>query len=177
MTIVEPQVPDFVPEEALRFKSPTKVSVRIGATNLGELGGVTVPAGSTLILLLSAGDHDPRQFACRKSSTSTTPNAGARGVRARRGLLPGRSIPCAPKGVSPSSACSTDSTTSGSRRNTTGHRTRGATTPLRGSSSWASTPCTSTSALALLGSAAKRRADTPAAREVDPLVGRGYGVS
>ena len=29
-----------------------------------ELGGVTVPAGSTLILLLSAGDRDPRQFEC-----------------------------------------------------------------------------------------------------------------
>ena len=56
------RIPDFV-EEALRFKSPTKVSFRM-ARRTTELGGVTVPAGSTLILLLSAGDRDPRQFEC-----------------------------------------------------------------------------------------------------------------
>jgi cytochrome P450 len=56
------RIPDFV-EEVLRFRSPTKVSFRM-ARRTCELGGVTVSAGSTLILLLSAGDRDPGQFEC-----------------------------------------------------------------------------------------------------------------
>jgi cytochrome P450 len=56
------RIPDFV-EEMLRSASPTKISFRM-ARRSTTLGGVRVPAGSTLMLLLGAADRDPRRFAC-----------------------------------------------------------------------------------------------------------------
>lgn len=54
------RIPDFV-EELLRFASPTKISFRM-ARRSTTLGGVRIPAGSTLMLLLGAADRDPRRF-------------------------------------------------------------------------------------------------------------------
>ncbi len=50
-------------EEMLRFKSPTKVSFRMTRVS-ATVGGVHVPAGSTLVLLLGAADRDARRFEC-----------------------------------------------------------------------------------------------------------------
>ena len=54
------QIPAFI-EEILRFDSPVKTNFRMARVTT-TLGGVTVPAGSTLMLLLPAADRDPRQF-------------------------------------------------------------------------------------------------------------------
>ena len=84
------RIPDFV-EEVLRYKSPTKVSFRM-ARRTCELGGVTVPAGSTLILLLGAGDRDPRQFACPAEFDVDRANTREHvAFGQRRALLPRRS--------------------------------------------------------------------------------------
>jgi cytochrome P450 len=53
-------IPDFV-EEALRLASPTKINFRM-ARKSATIGGVRIPAGSTLMLLLAAADLDPRHF-------------------------------------------------------------------------------------------------------------------
>ena len=53
-------IPNFV-EEMLRFNSPTKLNQRL-ARKTSELGGVEVPAGSALALLLPAANRDPRRF-------------------------------------------------------------------------------------------------------------------
>jgi cytochrome P450 len=50
-------------EEMLRFKSPTKVSFRMARLST-TLGGVDIPAGSTLVLLLGAADRDACRFEC-----------------------------------------------------------------------------------------------------------------
>ncbi len=56
------RIPDFV-EEALRWSSPTKISFRM-ARKTTTLAGVQIPAGGTLMLMLSAADRDPRRFEC-----------------------------------------------------------------------------------------------------------------
>ncbi|MGQ4598105.1 cytochrome P450 [Nocardia sp. R6R-6] len=48
-------------EEALRFDSSV-IAWRRTATRDVELGGVTVPAGSRLLLSLASANHDPRRF-------------------------------------------------------------------------------------------------------------------
>jgi cytochrome P450 len=55
-------IPDFI-EEMLRYDSPVKLNQRL-ARRTTTLGGVTIPAGSTILLLLPAGDRDPRHFPC-----------------------------------------------------------------------------------------------------------------
>ena len=55
-------IPAFV-EEMLRFGSPVKTNFRM-ARQSTALGGVDIPAGSVLILLLGAANRDPRQFEC-----------------------------------------------------------------------------------------------------------------
>ena len=56
------RIPQFV-EEMLRVNSPVKVNFRMARVTT-TLGGVTIPAGSTLVLLLGAADRDPGRFAC-----------------------------------------------------------------------------------------------------------------
>jgi cytochrome P450 len=56
------RIPDFI-EEMLRLGSPTKISFRMARQGV-TLGGVPIPAGSTLMLLLAAADRDPRRFGC-----------------------------------------------------------------------------------------------------------------
>lgn len=55
-------IPAFV-EEALRLYSPVKSNFRM-ARRSTTLGGVRIPAGSTLMLLLQAADSDGSHFQC-----------------------------------------------------------------------------------------------------------------
>jgi cytochrome P450 len=55
-------LPNFI-EEMLRFDSPVKVNFRM-ARRTTTVGGVEVPAGSTVVVLLPATDRDPNRFAC-----------------------------------------------------------------------------------------------------------------
>ncbi|MDB5669696.1 MAG: cytochrome [Alphaproteobacteria bacterium] len=48
-------------EELLRFDSPTVTHRRIAKIDT-EIGGVPVPAGATVMLMLGAGNHDPERF-------------------------------------------------------------------------------------------------------------------
>jgi cytochrome P450 len=57
-----PLIPQFV-EEMLRVNSPVKKNTRL-ARRTTKIGGVEIPAGSTVLLLLPAADRDPRQFEC-----------------------------------------------------------------------------------------------------------------
>ncbi len=53
-------IPDFI-EEALRLEGPTKTEGRLARVST-SLGGVDIPAGTTLVLMLSAANRDPRRF-------------------------------------------------------------------------------------------------------------------
>jgi cytochrome P450 len=50
-------------EETLRMESPTKSDFRL-ARRSTTLGGVDVPAGTTVMMLLAAANRDPRRFEC-----------------------------------------------------------------------------------------------------------------
>jgi cytochrome P450 len=54
------RIPNFV-EEALRFESPVKGDFRLSRVPT-EVGGVAIPAGSTLMVLNGAANRDPRHF-------------------------------------------------------------------------------------------------------------------
>jgi cytochrome P450 len=54
------QIPDFV-EECLRIESPVKGDFRL-ARVASTVGGVDIPAGSTLMVLNGAAGRDPRRF-------------------------------------------------------------------------------------------------------------------
>jgi cytochrome P450 len=56
------RIPNFV-EEMLRLYSPVKINSRMARVTT-TIGGVEVPAGSTLVLLLPAADRDERRFDC-----------------------------------------------------------------------------------------------------------------
>ena len=53
-------IPDFI-EEALRLEGPTKSEGRLARVST-SLGGVDIPAGTTVVLLLPAANRDPRRF-------------------------------------------------------------------------------------------------------------------
>jgi cytochrome P450 len=67
-------IPNFI-EEGLRFKSPTKVNFRMARVST-ELGGVHIPAGSVLVLLLNAADRDELRFECPAEFDPDRSNAG-----------------------------------------------------------------------------------------------------
>jgi cytochrome P450 family 150 subfamily A5 len=54
------RIPNFI-EEALRFESPIKGDFRVSRVP-STLGGVEVPAGTTLMVLNGAANRDPRRF-------------------------------------------------------------------------------------------------------------------
>ncbi len=54
------RIPDFV-EECLRFESPVKGDFRL-ARKATTVGGVDIPAGTTLMLVNAAANRDPRHF-------------------------------------------------------------------------------------------------------------------
>jgi cytochrome P450 len=53
-------IPNFV-EECLRIESPVKGDFRLARVTT-ELGGVTIPAGTTLMVVNGAANHDPGRF-------------------------------------------------------------------------------------------------------------------
>ncbi len=58
-----PEMVSAFVEEALRFESPIKGDFRL-AKRTTAIGGVTIPAGSTLMLLNGAANRDDRKFEC-----------------------------------------------------------------------------------------------------------------
>jgi cytochrome P450 len=54
------QIPAFI-EEALRIQSPTKIDFRL-CRKTTTLGGVSIKAGTVLMLCLGAANRDPRKF-------------------------------------------------------------------------------------------------------------------
>jgi cytochrome P450 len=65
-------IPRFI-EETLRLESPIKGAFRL-ALKTTTLGGVDIPAGSTLMLLHGATGRDPRQFECPHALDIDRPN-------------------------------------------------------------------------------------------------------
>jgi cytochrome P450 len=53
-------IPNFV-EECLRIESPVKGDFRLARVTT-ELGGVTIPAGTTVMVVNGAANHDPARF-------------------------------------------------------------------------------------------------------------------
>jgi cytochrome P450 family 150 subfamily A5 len=56
------RIPDFV-EECLRMESPVKGDFRL-SRRATSVGGVEIPAGTTLMVLNGAAGRDPRRFEC-----------------------------------------------------------------------------------------------------------------
>ena len=54
------RIPNFI-EETLRFESPLRAQFRMARTG-PRVGGVDIPAGSTMMLLPGAANRDPRTF-------------------------------------------------------------------------------------------------------------------
>jgi cytochrome P450 family 150 subfamily A5 len=55
-------IPDFI-EESLRIDSELKGTFRLARTTT-TVGGVEIPAGSTVMLVIGAANRDPRRFEC-----------------------------------------------------------------------------------------------------------------
>jgi cytochrome P450 len=67
------RIPNFV-EEMLRLESPIKSDFRLTRTAT-TLGGVELPAGTTMMLLPGAANRDPRRFDCPADLRVDRPNA------------------------------------------------------------------------------------------------------
>jgi len=67
------RIPNFV-EEMLRLESPIKSDFRLTRVTT-TLGGVEVPAGTTVMLLPGAANRDPRHFDCPAELRVDRPNA------------------------------------------------------------------------------------------------------
>ncbi|MEV0928336.1 cytochrome P450 [Streptomyces spongiicola] len=59
----EPEIAPRLIEELLRFEPPVQMIPRRGALADIEIGDVTIPAGSTVALVLASGNRDPKRFA------------------------------------------------------------------------------------------------------------------
>ncbi|MEV0961507.1 cytochrome P450 [Streptomyces sp. NPDC049910] len=58
----EPEIAPRLIEELLRFEPPVQMIPRRGALADIEIGDVTIPAGSTVALVLASGNRDPKRF-------------------------------------------------------------------------------------------------------------------
>jgi cytochrome P450 len=67
------RIPNLI-EETLRIESPTKTDCRL-ARRTSEVAGVSIPAGSTVAVLLGAANHDPRKFPSPDEFQAGRPNA------------------------------------------------------------------------------------------------------
>jgi cytochrome P450 len=67
------RIPNFI-EEMLRLESPIKSDFRLTRTAT-TLGGVELPAGTTIMLLLGAANRDPLHFDCPADLRVDRPNA------------------------------------------------------------------------------------------------------
>ena len=137
-------IPNFV-EECLRIESPVKGDFRLARVTT-ELGGVKIPAGTTLMVVNGAANRDPGRFEhpdrlpSRARQRAPTPR-----VRPRRRTPAPAPRSRAPRDASPSSGCSTGWTTSGSPSRSTAPPAPAATTTCRRTSSAVSAACTSSS--------------------------------
>lgn len=66
-------IPNFV-EEMLRMEAPVKAHFRL-ARRKTTLGGVEIPAGTTVMLLIAAANRDPRRFDDPQAFRYDRPNA------------------------------------------------------------------------------------------------------
>jgi cytochrome P450 len=66
-------IPNFL-EEMLRLESPIKAHFRM-ARRTTTLGGVTIPAGMSVMLVNGAANRDPRRFECPAEVRIDRPNA------------------------------------------------------------------------------------------------------
>ena len=66
---------DFV-EETLRFEAPIQMTVRRAAAQ-AEIGGLPVSPGTQVVLLIGAGNRDPRRFGDPDRFDPRRPDAGA----------------------------------------------------------------------------------------------------
>ena len=71
--IADPSLMPAAVEELLRYTSPTQYMARTATADV-ELHGVTMPAGSKVVLLLGAGNRDPREFERADDFDITRPN-------------------------------------------------------------------------------------------------------
>jgi cytochrome P450 len=67
------RIPDFI-EETLRIESPVKSDCRL-AVRPTRVGGVEIPAGTTVVLLNGAANRDPRRFERPDEFRLDRPNA------------------------------------------------------------------------------------------------------
>lgn len=67
------QIPNFV-EECLRIESPVKGDFRLARVTT-ELSGVTIPAGTTVMVVNGAANRDPRRFELPAEFQVERPNA------------------------------------------------------------------------------------------------------
>ena len=99
-------IPNFV-EETLRIESPIKGDFRLSRVPT-TVGGVDIPAGTTVMVLNGAANRDPRQFERPGRVPSSTAPTRAQHIAFGHGI---HSCPGAPlaraEGGSASSACST----------------------------------------------------------------------
>jgi cytochrome P450 len=68
---------DLIPQvvdEVLRLESPIKGDFRVARTS-STIGGVAIPAGTTVMLLNGAANRDPRRFKCPAEFTPDRDNA------------------------------------------------------------------------------------------------------
>jgi cytochrome P450 len=57
----EPELMPLAVEELLRYDSPVQFVNRVPSADI-DIGGVTIPAGDTVMLVLAAANRDPEQF-------------------------------------------------------------------------------------------------------------------
>ena len=120
------RIPNFV-EEMLRFESPIKGDFRLSRVAT-TVGGVDIPAGTTVMVLNGAANRDPRRFEhAGRVPARPRERAPAHRVRARRAHVSRARRSRGPRGASASSASSTACATSRSRRPSTVPPTRAAT--------------------------------------------------
>ena len=67
------RVPNFI-EETLRLESPVKGDFRLSRAS-STVGGVDIPAGTTLMVLNGAANRDPKQFGEPNMFDPARPNA------------------------------------------------------------------------------------------------------
>ncbi|MEU2110399.1 cytochrome P450 [Streptomyces sp. NPDC019507] len=58
----EPEIAPRLVEELLRFEPPVQIIPRRGALTDIEIGGVTIPEGAVVALVLASGNRDPKRF-------------------------------------------------------------------------------------------------------------------
>ena len=122
------RIPNFI-EETLRIESPVKGDFRLSRLPT-TVGGVDIPAGTTVMVMNGAANRDPRQFEQPDEFDVARPNAH-RHIAFGRGILLPRRAAGAGRGQVCIERLSTAPPTSGSRRTSTVPPTPGATASSR----------------------------------------------